>query len=47
MKYIWMIIFVLMLAGIGMAYLVTSIMDYLLPNRPETEIVVESPNISK
>lgn len=47
MKYIWMIIFVLMLAGIGMAYLITSVMDYLLPDRSEAEIVVVSPDISK
>lgn len=47
MRYIWMILFVMMLAGIGLAYLFTDIIDYFLPRRPQTEIIVESPDNSK
>ena len=47
MKYIWMILFIMMLAGIGMAYIFTDILDYFFPRRPQTEIIVESSGISK
>ena len=47
MKYIWMILMILMFAGIGMAYIFTDVLDYFFPRRPQTEIIVESPELSK
>lgn len=43
MKYIWMILFIIMLAGIGVGYIFTNIADYFFPRRPQTEIIVSSP----
>ena len=47
MKYIWLILFSLMMAVIGMAYVFTDVLDYFFPKRPQTEIVVESQASSK
>ena len=47
MKYIWLILFLLMMAVIGMAYIFTDVLDYFFPRRPQTEIIVESPDILK
>jgi len=47
MKYIWMILFLLMMSVIGMAYIFTDILDYFFPRRPQTEIIVTSSNNSK
>ncbi len=47
MKYIWMILFLLMMAVIGMAYVFTDILDYFFPKPPQTQIVVESSPGSK
>ena len=47
MKYILLILFLLMMSLIGMAYVFTDILDYFFPKRPQTEIIVQSPDISK
>ena len=47
MKYIWLALFLLMMAVIGMAYVFTDILDYFFPRRSQTEIVVQSPDIPK
>ena len=47
MKYIWMILFLLMMAVIGMAYVFTDVLDYFFPKRPQTEIVVQAPSVAK
>ena len=45
MKYIWMILFLLTMACIGMGYILNDLIDYLFhSNRSQTEIVVESPD---
>ena len=44
MKYVWMILVIIMLAGIGIGYIFTNIADYFFPRRSQTEIVVESPD---
>ena len=45
MKYIWLILFLLMMACVGMAYVFTDILDYFFPKRSQNEIVVEIPKI--
>ena len=44
MKYIWMILLIIMLAGVGMAYIFTNVFDYFFPKRSQTEIIVQSPS---
>ena len=47
MKYIYLILIIIMLAGIGVAYIISGAVDYFSPKTPQTEIIVESPINSK
>ena len=47
MKYIWMILVIIMLSGIGLAYVISGAINYFSPKRSQTEIIVESPNSSE
>ena len=44
MKYIWMLLIIIMLAGIGVAYVFSDVIDYFFPKPPQTEIVVLPPD---
>ena len=47
MKFLWFILFICVMACIGIAYIFTDVIHYFFPEEPQTEIIVQSPQILK